>query len=172
LAATNADVQRLAAEGRLRRDLLDRFGYFVLRVPSLADRRAQIIPLAQRFVDEARVEYGPSHSLTITPEVQDYLRAQPWPGNVRQLRLLCRFAAAAAQHEPAVELRHLPEESVWSGGLQGPSTEDRAHSLQQVLLASRGNKSEAARRSGCSRTTVYRRLKRMNATAEVREGDV
>ena len=52
IAATNADLARLAARGRFRRDLLQRFGYFVLRVPKLSERREDILPLAERFISD------------------------------------------------------------------------------------------------------------------------
>src|SRR5215831_19034010 len=79
LAATNADVAREAAEGRLREDLVYRLNTVELRLPPLRERRDDIAELASIFLARAA---GPSRRLSAS--AMEALLAHPWPGNVRE----------------------------------------------------------------------------------------
>ena len=83
LAATNADLERLAAAGGFRKDLIFRLKRLEIRVPALRDRREDILELAGHFLGEGRRD-------GIRPVMSDDLRrallAHAWPGNVRELR--------------------------------------------------------------------------------------
>ncbi|TNE84839.1 MAG: sigma-54-dependent Fis family transcriptional regulator [Deltaproteobacteria bacterium] len=80
VAATNQDVDAQIAEGSLREDLFFRLAAVRVEVPPLRARKADIQPLAERFLAESGVD------LPIGPELADELRRRPWPGNVRELR--------------------------------------------------------------------------------------
>lgn len=83
IAATNADLDALVVDKRFRPDLLYRLRRLEVRLPPLAERQGDILPLAERFLAEGRTDgLGP----TLAPEVCQWLLAQPWPGNVRELR--------------------------------------------------------------------------------------
>jgi DNA-binding NtrC family response regulator len=83
VAATNADLDRLAEEGRFRRDLLFRLQRLGIYIQPLRERKDDILVLARRFLDTGR-DIG-LHA-TISPELADALREYDWPGNVRELR--------------------------------------------------------------------------------------
>ena len=83
VAATNANLEHLADEGRFRRDLLFRLQRLGLYIPPLRERRDDILVVARHFLDTGR-EIG-AHA-TISPDLADALRAYDWPGNVRELR--------------------------------------------------------------------------------------
>jgi len=83
VAATNADLDRLADEGRFRRDLLFRLQRLGIHIPPLRERKEDILVLARRFLDAGR-DIG-AHA-TISSELADALRTYDWPGNVRELR--------------------------------------------------------------------------------------
>jgi DNA-binding NtrC family response regulator len=82
LAATNADLERLANEGRFRNDLFARLAGAVLRLPSLRERRSDIPLLIARF----QAELSPTRPLRISPSALERILLHPWTRNVRELR--------------------------------------------------------------------------------------
>jgi DNA-binding NtrC family response regulator len=151
LSATNADLPALIREGRFREDLYYRLNVIDIAVPPLAERPADILPLARHFLGE---------SLQLSEDAAAALLGHDWPGNVRELRnsierarLLARdsIVAAADLNLPAVS-RVAPRET--------------EHFSKEVLEASLreagGNISRAAQSLGLSRQALYRRLERFN----------
>jgi DNA-binding NtrC family response regulator len=151
LSATNADLPALIREGRFREDLYYRLNVIDIAVPPLADRPADILPLARHFLGEG---------LQLSDDAAAALQAHDWPGNVRELRnsierakLLARdrIVAAADLNLPAAP-RAAPREA--------------EHFSKEVLEASLreagGNISRAAQSLGLSRQALYRRLERFN----------
>ena len=86
VGSTNADLQSLAAEGRFRRDLLDRLAFDVITVPPLRERVEDILPLASAFAinmaSELHWRYFPGFSSRASSALLKYR----WPGNVRELK--------------------------------------------------------------------------------------
>jgi psp operon transcriptional activator len=86
VGSTNADLQALAAEGRFRKDLLDRLAFDVITVPPLRERLEDILPLAYAFavnmVSELKRRYFPGFN----PQAASALLRHDWPGNVRELK--------------------------------------------------------------------------------------
>jgi transcriptional regulator with GAF, ATPase, and Fis domain len=98
IAATNQDLERLAAEGRFRLDLLDRLSALQLRLPPLRERHVDIIELFRHFLDrcDLPLEMRP-HGLTA--EAESWILSLPLEGNVRELKnLAIRGAIMAAFH--------------------------------------------------------------------------
>ena len=85
IAATNKDLAEELRQGRFREDLYFRLNVIPMFVPPLRTRGADVIDLAEHFVDEFAREYG-RRPKRFEPEAQDVLRAYRWPGNVRELR--------------------------------------------------------------------------------------
>jgi len=83
LAATNADLDRLAAEGRFRQDLLFRLKRLEISIPPLRDRAGDIQLLAEHFLAEGRAD---GRRPLMSAELRGALQAGKWPGNVRELR--------------------------------------------------------------------------------------
>jgi DNA-binding NtrC family response regulator len=96
IAATNANLEQLVAQGRFREDLLYRLNVVHLRVPPLRERREEIPTLAQhyirRFGDEQK-----KGQLTLSDETLEYLLLYSWPGNIRQLANEVRRMVALAE---------------------------------------------------------------------------
>ena len=86
VGSTNADLQALAAEGRFRKDLLDRLAFDVITVPPLRERVEDILPLANAFAinmaSELRWRFFPGFS----SRASSALLRNKWPGNVRELK--------------------------------------------------------------------------------------
>ncbi|HNR21772.1 MAG TPA: sigma-54 dependent transcriptional regulator [Steroidobacteraceae bacterium] len=151
IAATNTNLRQAIREGRFREDLYFRLNVIELEVPSLAERRDDILPLARHFLDA---------DLSLSPDAERALLRYGWPGNVRELRNTMQRAAlladgpmitAAALGLPAVPgVPPAPEEA----------TLDR-DTIEQALARCSGVVAHAARDLGLSRQALYRRMEKL-----------
>jgi len=91
VAASNSSLLEEARQGRFRHDLYYRLAEFTLYLPSLRCRREDILPLAERFREEACAEFQ-RQVAGLTPQAADLLLSHPWPGNVRELKNVMRQA--------------------------------------------------------------------------------
>jgi DNA-binding NtrC family response regulator len=106
VAATNRDLETAIDAGGFRSDLYYRLSGFVLNLPPLRERRAEILPLARKFLE------GASRSLDrpvpkISIDAEEALETYAWPGNVRELRNVMERAALLSG-DTVLERRHLP----------------------------------------------------------------
>ncbi|HWQ33045.1 MAG TPA: sigma 54-interacting transcriptional regulator [Blastocatellia bacterium] len=90
VAATNANIEKLVAEGKFREDLYYRLNVIRLHIPPLRDRREEIPVLIDHFLNLYANEAGKRaregrNTITIAPQALDLLMVYDWPGNVRQL---------------------------------------------------------------------------------------
>lgn len=97
IAATNRDLVREVCGGNFRRDLYFRLNVLALRIPSLRERREDIILLARHFLEEASMEMNRTYSFS--SEAEKFLSAYAWPGNVRELQNLIRRAVVMIDGE-------------------------------------------------------------------------
>ncbi|HEY0801611.1 MAG TPA: sigma-54 dependent transcriptional regulator [Steroidobacteraceae bacterium] len=151
LSATNADLPALIREGRFREDLYYRLNVIDIAVPPLADRPADILPLARHFLGE---------TLQLSEDAAAALLAHDWPGNVRELRNSIERAKLLARDSIVVAADlNLPAAS-------RPAARETENFSKEVLEASLreagGNISRAAQSLGLSRQALYRRLERFN----------
>jgi len=86
VGSTNSDLQRLAAEGKFREDLLDRLAFDVITVPPLRERMEDIMPLASAFAINMASELKWSYFPGFSSRVSSALLRNKWPGNVRELK--------------------------------------------------------------------------------------
>jgi len=106
LAASNVDLASRAVRGEFRQDLFYRLSAFPIELPTLAERRADIVPLAKHFLEcmSAALDMP-------TPRFSDdairILEANPWNGNVRELQHVMERASILAEHGDTIEADHL-----------------------------------------------------------------
>jgi len=167
LAATNKDILRLMEEGLFREDLYYRISVIPINLPPLRERLADIPLLTDTFIH--RMCLKTDKSITgIDREALDIFMRYHWPGNIRELINVVEYAFVLC---PGGEISkaHLPAQ--FSGKLQpqlsrGPDTpgphqaDDTRQELIRVLQETGGNKSEAARRMGVSRVTLWKWIKK------------
>ncbi len=160
IAATNAELEEMVDRGAFRRDLRDRFGYLMIRMPALAQRRDEILPLAEHFVAREIEMIGLVQPLVFSDEVRACLMAAPWKGNIRELEMVCRYAVLHAGDDGVIDLGDLPPEFLATVGmiLQRTNGSSLAVLAREALEKSHGNKTEAARLMGISRRHIHRLL--------------
>ena len=160
VAATNRDLRKAVAEGDFREDLFYRLQVFDIHLAPLRERRADVLPLSEAFLQEIGRSFGWSPA-ALTREARQALLAYPWPGNVRELRNALERAAIVCE-DGLIRPEHLALEPA----LAPPRRETtdlgtmERNTISTVLQACRGNKADAARRLGLSRTQLYVRMRR------------
>jgi two-component system, NtrC family, response regulator AtoC len=168
IAATNQLLEGRAREGRFRPDLLYRLRVIELKVPPLRARGADIILLANRFLEEFAKRYGKS-GISFTPAALDRLTRHDWPGNVRELRNLIEQSVMLARSAsidysdlglPAVETcaRAAPEAEAPQETLELAQVERDL--LRQALERTGWNVTQAARILGITRDTLRYRIEK------------
>ena len=171
VAATNRDLQEAVRLGRFREDLFYRVGVVPLQLPPLRERLADIVPLAEHFL--ALAAATPKR---LSAPAAAALLAHPWPGNVRELRNAMERVNAMVR-QPVVghaDLAFLvpaattPPGSVdWlAGDLPGALARLEVEMIRRALLASDGNRTEAARRLGIHRQLLHTKLKQLEVSGE------
>ncbi|UYZ62042.1 sigma-54-dependent transcriptional regulator [Hymenobacter weizhouensis] len=96
IAATNRDLPAEVAAGRFRADLYYRLNVFPITIPPLRERRGDIAPLAQFFLQKARQQLGKPVQ-DFSPEAWSEMQRYDWPGNVRELQHLVERAVLLAR---------------------------------------------------------------------------
>jgi DNA-binding NtrC family response regulator len=157
ISATNADLKAMVAQGTFREDLYYRLNVFELRLPALAQRRDDILALAQHFLGETQAP--------LSDAAREALLAHRWPGNVRELKNVMARAALLAGEGPWITPTHLGLDvpSAALAGLAAPTRNLDEPSREAVLAALSqhgGVVSRAAQQLGLSRQALYRRMER------------
>ncbi|HEV2671864.1 MAG TPA: sigma 54-interacting transcriptional regulator [Gemmatimonadales bacterium] len=161
IAATNADLAAEARAGRFREDLFYRLNVISLHLPPLRERDEDVLLLAAAFLKKFSAQYGlPEPSLN--PEVRRALLAHTWPGNVRELRNAIERALLLSTPGDLDlgELAPAGSAVAAPGALPFPARlADIIQAAARAMLeATGGNRSEAARRLGISRSRLQRLL--------------
>lgn len=113
IAATNQDLWTLVQQKQFRADLYYRLNVIHLEVPPLRNRRDDIIPLSIYFVDRFNQKYKKKKQLSM--ELGRVLRAQDWPGNIRELQNLMESLVVLAPHD-TLRVSDLPSYYLHSEG--------------------------------------------------------
>lgn len=166
LAASNRDIPPLIAKGQFREDLYYRLAVVEIKLPSLSERREDIPSLAEHFLE--RFNAKNNLGVTIDPAAVVRLVEREWPGNVRQLEnTINRLAIFAPTGRiTAEQLEEEQKRPVAGPDEMSDSSADRLLAIERqhivrVLQQVQGNKSEAARRLGIERKTLYKKARRL-----------
>ncbi|WP_437193464.1 sigma-54-dependent transcriptional regulator [Planctomicrobium sp. SH527] len=194
IAATNRNLEKMVAEGEFREDLFYRLKGFVIEVPSLRERIEDLELLVSHFVKKFKVELG-KNVQTVTAEAMQCLEAYHWPGNIRELQSVIRYALLYAVGDTITSGALPPHLRGEIAGLelienQAPDSvslskliSDQISSnnrnlyrkihmtvddllLKKVLENVDGNQVQAAQILGISRTTLRNRLSELEELKE------
>jgi two-component system response regulator HydG len=174
VSATNRSLEEMVAQGRFRNDLYFRLKVVTVNLPSLRERREDIIPLADHF----RRQFGKRHhkqTKGLSPVVSKRLFSYDWPGNVRQLRNALE-TMVVLDLDGTLDFDDLPPEladaeqpvsqaaSAVGGGpmeLIGRTMDDiERWAIEETLKLTNGNREEAAKVLQIGARTLYRKLEK------------
>jgi transcriptional activator for dhaKLM operon len=168
MAATTADLGKLVAEGSFISHLYYRFGVFNIHIPPVREREEDIPLLAERFL--ARISVREDRAFWVDDEAMTILCRYPWPGNVREMESVLERAVSQSQDD-VIRVVDLPD-AVRSGRVilsDSPHPEpvlSVADAEREAILragwANQGRVTEMAEQLGIGRTTLWRKMKRLN----------
>ncbi len=182
VAATHRDLAKMVADGRFREDLYFRLNVVPVEIPALRERVADIVVLADHFVQRFCRELG-RPAARLHPAALKLLQAYHWPGNVRELRnVIERVVLLEAEDEILPE--HLPSElargaapgvtgtsaEAFPPGVVRPFTDIEKMAIEHALRVCDGNKTRAATLLGISRQTLRTKLKEYALGDDAEEG--
>jgi DNA-binding NtrC family response regulator len=166
VSATNQELAELVASGEFREDLFYRLNLITIRLPPLRERRSDIALLARHIAASVAHGYGLGE-VTLTAQAQEWLAAQPWPGNIRQLKQTLERTLLLAGKNQLAQADFIDAGQAEDGagaqrlGVDGMTLEQvERHMIEQALHQHAGNISRVAKALGLSRTALYRRLER------------
>lgn len=186
IAATHQNLEALVEEGKFREDLFHRLNVIRVHLPALRERREDIPLLMNYFLKRSATELQ-TEVKTLSAEVRNWLSAQSWPGNVRQLENLSRWLTVMASSSE-VQMADLPPElletpvqsgdfQTWQDGLRqwaktrllrgdddilGEAVPEFERTLIQIALEqTKGRKQDAAKLLGWGRNTLTRKIKEL-----------
>jgi DNA-binding NtrC family response regulator len=169
ITATNRPIAQALAENRLRSDLYYRINTFQIEVPPLRERKEDIPPLVNTFVQRFAAQLGKAEP-KIVPEAFQKLLDYSWPGNVRELQNAIEYAVVLTRNN-IIGIKELPTEIQLPPALQTTSAPARRsgvaslndierETILQALTQTHGNKKKAAELLGIQRPTLYNKMKR------------
>ncbi len=179
VCATNADLERQVQDGTFRQDFYYRVNVFRLRLRPLRERGADVVPLAEHFLQTFATRFGRKLK-KFSKDAQKALKTYAWPGNIRELRNAIE-RAVVIERGKVVSAASLP-----IGAAGGGSSSFVSHSagpalaveelppeyeeareafdkvfLERALRRSQGKLRAVARETGMSRTTLYKKLEKL-----------
>ena len=171
VAATNRDLESAVREGQFRKDLYFRLHVVELQVPSLCERKDDILLLANHFIERIAEKNG-HFPKPFDAEASMMLVEYSWPGNIRELKHTVERAFLLSRGETLrshdLKFSQLEEDFAPTGRSEAMSPDDADLSLEAIeqrhilgVLENQGwNKSRAAQVLGIERSTLDRKLKK------------
>lgn len=174
VAATNRDLEKAIAEGRFREDLYYRLNVVSIRLPPLRERRDDIEPLANHFIDLYGKKRGKGIQ-GVTPEAILALMEYEWKGNVRELENVVERAVILCESN-RIDLKDLPEQlrghldsssELWDAErtnltlAQAKKRIEKSY-IERQLRATGGNVTRAAEALGIHKKNLHQKIERYN----------
>lgn len=161
ICATNMDLAALVREGRFREDLYYRINTVHIALPALRQRKEDIVPLAQMFLEKFALKYH--RPLTgIAPDAQEVLESLSWNGNIRELQNCIEKAVILSEGKNLTAGDIQTDSS--AKGLRMTDTyhseQSEESAVREAMARAGGNISAAAKMLGVSRPTLYAKLKK------------
>lgn len=178
ICATNAELNKKIAEGTFRKDVFYRFFGANLEIPTLAERREDIIPLAEYFLKEYTNSEGKDFK-NISEKAKALMLNYHWPGNIRELKSLIRWICfnyndkqllpkhlAKIMGQAKIDKEKLEKQTFNLHSLKIPERPFLLDTIiNQIILEAlkmyNGNRTKAAQHIGISRRALYWRLEKM-----------
>jgi two-component system, NtrC family, response regulator AtoC len=165
VSASNTDLLQAVGKGTFRDDLYHRLSVVPLTLPPLRERREDVLPLAEFFLQRER-ERGTTGARRFDEDAAQALKGHLWPGNVRELRATVERAALYASEE-RVTCAALPAQilerpsALWEGRDRRPTLREVEQAyIRFVLEQVKGSQTRAAGILGISRKALWEKRRR------------
>ena len=133
VAATNEDMDKAIADGKVREDLFYRLNSVSINIPPLRQRGADVVLLFRKFALEMSEKYK-MPPIRLTPEAQKMLVSYAWPGNVRQLKNIAENMSVTSEEReitPEILSLYLPAENTSQGHVVALASKEETHSFEK-----------------------------------------
>jgi len=182
LAATNKDLSQMVQQGTFREDLYYRLRVLPVQVPALKERQGDIPLLVYKLLEELMTRYNRG-DIQVAQESIDLMESHNWPGNIREMSNALEYAMVHLDGTVILP-RHLPPEIAYTTTVAAASLipsqiipqqvtqvppdktyyrpaqpDEEKRQIIQALSNAGGNRSQAAKTLGMSRTTLWKRIK-------------
>ena len=162
ICATNGNLDEMVAQGKFREDLLYRINTIHVEIPPLRERKEDIIPLAELFVQRFAKQYDKGQMI-LSDNARRKLQMHPWYGNIRELEHAIEKAIIISEGGILTDAHfHFPKKSL------SPEKESAIETLEDMELVMirkaidkcGGNLSAVAMQLGITRQTLYNKMKK------------
>lgn len=171
ITATNRDLKTLVQEGKFRQDLFYRLYVFELKIPSLRQRKEDILPLAYYFINYFNETLG--HQVKfIDAKLQEWLLNYEWPGNVRELKAYMERGMNIVEGDtmtmedlyfsPSESVTHRERELAPLLSLEEAVADAEINAIQRALQEAKGDRALAAQKLNIHIASLYRKLSKYN----------
>nr|WP_239094271.1 sigma-54-dependent Fis family transcriptional regulator [Bacillus sp. B15-48] len=169
IAATNRNLEEMIEAGLFRSDLFFRLNVISFAVPSLRERKEDILPICNYYLNIFRKKYHKSASLHLSEKTKNFFLSYTWPGNIRELRNVLEHAVIFSDSDGVTESQ-MPE--YLANVKRKHSRDDQKHSsltviekaerqqIRSLLIETEWNISAVSRELNMARSTLYRKLKK------------
>ena len=159
ISATNRDLHEAVTKGEFRQDLLFRINTIHIHIPPLRNRKEDIVPLAERFIERYGQKYGKA-GLVLSGDATEKLKNHSWEGNIRELQNTIEKAVIMCDRD--VIAPDLLELHTSQRPLNESQTleEMERQTIANAIAQCGGNLSQVAQQLGITRQTLYNKIKR------------
>ena len=158
ICATNMDLEQLVREGRFREDLYYRINTVHIVLPPLRERREDIVPLAQLFLERFAEKYH-RPLIDLDSSARAALENARWNGNIRELQNVIEKAVILSEAKN-LTAQDLQTDSSGTGTIKTTTGADEERLVREAVERCNGNISAAAKALGISRPTMYAKMKK------------
>lgn len=176
ICATHRDLAEMVAKDEFRQDLFYRINVVRLVLPPLRERKEDIPFLAQHFINRINRLRGRAIE-GVSSETMRILMTHDYPGNIRELEniiehafALCPNGVIEPRHLPESLLEHAAEPEPNGAALDNAVKETEAQAIMKALEQNNYNRSKAAKALGMHKSTLFRKIKKLNIQLPDRDG--
>ncbi len=166
ISASNCDFGQQIADNQFRQDLYYRLNTVEIRVLSLHERKEDIVPLAEHFIQRHGSKYGKT-GLRLEPQAIDHLLGYQWPGNIRELSHVIERAVLFCKSQ-VITSQNLSVQAPTTNGELPMMTLEQAEMnlIKQALIHANGQTADAAETLEISLSAMYRRMEKYGIKAK------
>jgi len=166
IAATNKNLSSEVKKSFFRQDLYYRINVVKIVLPPLRERKEDILPLAENFIDRMN-SIRKKNILGLSPRAIEAFMDHDWPGNIRELENVIEHAFVLCE-QGLILCQHLPDSFLCSEDPPLPDPENNTleeiekKAIRDALIRNKWNHSAAARELGIDKSTIWRKIKKLH----------